>query len=101
LGKRSGDEAGHLIADVFDGSPELDNLVSQAWKVNRGAGSEWAQMERAWRKALNKVPPQPVTNIEIRVLYDSSKRPTGFHVDYQIDGRLFENTIPNPVLKAK
>lgn len=27
-GKLEGDHAGHLIADVFGGSPELDNLVS-------------------------------------------------------------------------
>ncbi len=31
---RHGDHAGHLIGDRFGGSPELDNLVSQAQRVN-------------------------------------------------------------------
>ncbi|AZZ55549.1 DNA/RNA non-specific endonuclease [Rathayibacter iranicus] len=48
-------DAAHLIADVFDGSPELDNLLSQATVLNRGAGSKWTEMERAWRKALSSV----------------------------------------------
>lgn len=95
-GKLPGDEAGHLIADMFDGSPALDNLVSQAWKVNRGAGSKWTAMERAWRDALNDVPPKTVTDIEFKVLYDGSKRPTGFEIEYKIDGDLVFDTIPNP-----
>ena len=32
--KQVGDHAGHLFGDRFGGSPELDNLVSQASKVN-------------------------------------------------------------------
>ncbi|PPF60995.1 hypothetical protein C5C18_15045 [Rathayibacter tritici] len=96
-GKLPTDDAGHLIADVFDGSPELDNLVSQATALNRGAGSEWTEMERAWRKALTKEPPSAVTDIEIKVLYDVNKRPTGFDVKYKIDGVSFNNPFPNPI----
>ncbi|WP_443708028.1 polymorphic toxin-type HINT domain-containing protein, partial [Ruminococcus bicirculans (ex Wegman et al. 2014)] len=35
-GKLPGDDAGHLFADQFGGSPELDNLVSQKSGLNRG-----------------------------------------------------------------
>ncbi|WP_165770583.1 DNA/RNA non-specific endonuclease [Rathayibacter rathayi] len=98
-GKLPTDDAGHLIADVFDGSPELDNLVSQATALNRGAGSKWRAMERDWEDALRDVPPRAVTDIEIKVLYDGGKRPISLDVTYKIDGkpggRNFPNTIPN------
>ncbi|AZZ56372.1 DNA/RNA non-specific endonuclease [Rathayibacter iranicus] len=96
-GRLRGDDAGHLIADMFDGSPALDNLVSQAKSVNRGAGSKWTAMERAWRKALKAHPPRAVTDIEIKVLYDGTSRPTAFEVEYKIDGHLVSDTIPNPI----
>ncbi|PPF24255.1 DNA/RNA non-specific endonuclease [Rathayibacter rathayi] len=96
-GKLPTDDAGHLIADVFDGSPELDNLISQATALNRGAGSKWTEMERAWRKALTKEPPSAVTDIEIKVLYDRSKRPTGFDVQYKIDGEPVTRDFSNPI----
>ncbi|NQX14050.1 DNA/RNA non-specific endonuclease [Microbacteriaceae bacterium VKM Ac-2855] len=95
--KLPGDEAGHLIADMFDGSPALDNLVSQAIAINRGAGSRWTAMERDWRDALNDVPPRAVTDIEIKVLYDGSRRPIAFEVEYTIDGKLSDRSIPNPI----
>ncbi|NQX13027.1 DNA/RNA non-specific endonuclease [Microbacteriaceae bacterium VKM Ac-2855] len=91
------DEAGHLIADMFDGSPDLDNLVSQAMAINRGAGSRWTAMERAWRNALTKDPPSAVTEIEIKVTYDGSKRPTGFKIKYKIDGEPLGRNISNPI----
>lgn len=34
-GKLPGDDAGHLFADQFGGSPDLDNLVSQRSDLNR------------------------------------------------------------------
>ena len=34
-GKLSGDDAGHLFADQFGGSPDLDNLISQRSDLNR------------------------------------------------------------------
>ncbi|NRD10155.1 DNA/RNA non-specific endonuclease [Rathayibacter agropyri] len=91
------DDAGHLIADVFDGSPELDNLISQATALNRGAGSKWTAMERAWRDALSAVPPRAVTDIEIKVLYDGSKRPISLDVRYEIGGKPGGDNFPNPV----
>ncbi|PPG69427.1 hypothetical protein C5C23_05745 [Rathayibacter rathayi] len=96
-GNLRGDDAGHLIADMFDGSPALENLVSQAKSVNRGAGSKWTAMERAWRKALKAHPPHAVTDIEIKVLYDGNKRPTAFEIEYEIDGKPSRANIPNPL----
>lgn len=46
-----GDHAGHLFGDRFGGSPELDNLVSQAQKVNL---SEYKVLENKWAKALGE-----------------------------------------------
>ncbi|WP_146077369.1 DNA/RNA non-specific endonuclease [Rathayibacter tritici] len=96
-GRLRGDDAGHLIADMFDGSPALENLVSQAKSVNRGAGSKWTAMERAWRKALKAHPPRAVTDIEIKVLYDDTNRPTAFEIEYEIDGKPSRANIPNPL----
>lgn len=50
-GKLEGDHAGHLFGDRFGGSPELDNLVSQAKSVNM---SEYRRMENQWATALKK-----------------------------------------------
>ena len=49
LGKRIGDHAGHLIADLFGGSPELDNLVSQLSRVNQ---SEYRKIEIQWAQGV-------------------------------------------------
>ncbi|HHX37890.1 MAG TPA: transposase, partial [Clostridiaceae bacterium] len=35
FGKRATDQAGHIFADLFGGSPKLDNMVSQAQLVNQ------------------------------------------------------------------
>ncbi len=44
-----GDHAGHLIADLFGGSKEIDNLVSMLSELNQGA---YRKMEREWAKVL-------------------------------------------------
>ena len=80
-GKELGDEAGHLFADMFGGSPLKDNIVSQLKKVNR---SDWAALEQAWKKAL--LNGQEV-RVAIDVLYSgNSLRPDGFMVQYTVDG---------------
>ena len=66
-GKLADDPAGHLIADLFGGSPELDNLVSQSKLVNQKA---YRDIERKWQKALSANPPQKVTDIKIEIMYD-------------------------------
>ncbi|GAB2024490.1 DNA/RNA non-specific endonuclease [Lactovum odontotermitis] len=95
--KLKDDEAGHLIADQFDGSPELDNLVSQARDLNRGAGSEWKEMETQWRDALTGNPPKKVTDVQIDVQYEvGSHRPIGFDVQYTIEGqKTVTRSFPN------
>ena len=85
-GKLEGDHAGHLIDDVFGGSPELDNLVSQAKDVNL---KQYHEIEREWEKALKKVPPDEITDLKIEVIYDGKNvRPTAFKIEYCIDGDL-------------
>ena len=82
--KREGEHAGHLFADRFDGSPELDNLVSQAKEVNLGA---YKKLENKWAKAIKD---GKKVNINIKVNYqNNSSRPSSFEVKYTIDG------IPN------
>ena len=81
IDKEPGDHAGHLIADMFGGSPELDNLVSQAKELNLEG---YANLERLWRNAL-LAGEQVVAYID--VLYsENSGRPTGFVVKYAIEG---------------
>ena len=88
LGKQEGDHAGHLFGDRFGGSPELDNLVSQAKKVNL---SEYKVIENQWANALKKG--QKVT-VDINVNYlPGVERPISFDVFYTIDGVPFFQTI--------
>ena len=93
-GKLDGDHAGHLIADVFGGSPELDNLVSQAKNVNL---KQYRDIEREWEKALRKVPPDEITDLKIEIIYNGNNaRPTAFKIEYCINGKPFTpDTIPN------
>ena len=84
-GKLADDHAGHLIADLFGGSPELDNLVSQSKLVNQKA---YRKIERDWQRALKKNPPQKVTDIKIEIMYDGKEvRPKAFKIEYRIDGK--------------
>lgn len=93
-GKLEGDHAGHLVADVFGGSPELDNLVSQAKDVNF---KQYRDIERAWEKALKKIPPDEITDLKIEIIYDGKNtRPTAFKIKYKINGKLIKvPVIPN------
>ena len=93
-GKLADDPAGHLIADLFGGSPELDNLVSQSKLVNQKA---YRDIERKWQKALSANPPQKVTDIKIEIMYDGKNvRPAAFNIEYCIDGTAyFPDTIYN------
>ena len=89
-GKVQGDHAGHLFGDRFGGSPELDNLVSQAQKVNL---SDYKVLENKWAKALEEGKP---VNVDIKINYDvGSVRPNSFVVKYTIDGVPFKKKITN------
>ncbi len=46
-----GDHGGHLIAKIFGGSGELDNLVAMDKIVNT---VEYRELERVWYKRLNE-----------------------------------------------
>ena len=89
-GKETGDHAGHLFGDRFGGSPELDNLVSQAKNVNL---SEFKVIENQWAKALENG--QKVT-VDIDVNYDvGGIRPISFDVSYMIDDVFYYQKIYN------
>ena len=89
-GKQQGDHAGHLFGDRFGGSPELDNLVSQASRVNL---SEYKVIENQWANAL-KSGKKVSVNIDIK--YDTgNSRPVAFKVTYEIDGVRTRQIINN------
>lgn len=83
-GKQEEDHAGHLIADIFGGSPELDNLVTQSKIVNQKL---YRNIEREWQTALEKG--EKVTDIKIEILYNGKDlRPSEFKIKYKIDGKI-------------
>lgn len=89
-GKLEGDHAGHLIGDRFGGSPELDNLVSQAKSVNM---VEYLGIENQWATALKK---GQKVSVDIKIGYDSGGiRPDFFEISYTIDGDIFYRKINN------
>lgn len=87
--KLSGDDAGHIFADQFGGSPKLDNLVSQRSTLNRavkGDNRTYRAMEKSWADAMNNG--KKVTDIDINLAYsEGSSRPSRFDVSYKIDGK--------------
>ncbi|MBF0780472.1 DNA/RNA non-specific endonuclease [Granulicatella sp. 19428wC4_WM01] len=94
--KLEGDHAGHIFGDLFGGSPELDNLVSQARDVNL---KEYRRIERQWKNALESMPPKKV-EVDIKINYEGiSRRPISFEVKYKIDGKKYLEKIPNVNLR--
>ena len=88
--KGEDDHAGHLIADRFGGSPELDNLVSQHSYINQG---EYKAMENEWAEAIKEG-----SHVEVAadVIYDGdSSRPSSFDVFYAIDGEVYQKSFIN------
>ncbi|MBE7347769.1 DNA/RNA non-specific endonuclease, partial [Staphylococcus epidermidis] len=83
----SDDDGGHLIARAFGGSKDIDNLVPQSKYINRSfkENGQWYKMESEWQKSIKKR--REVKNIKIEVEYKGgSQRPSGFSVDYEING---------------
>lgn len=81
-----GDDAGHLFADQFGGSPDLDNLVSQRSDINRAVKNtdNYCSMKREWSKALKSG--QKVTDVDIKLTYENGlSQPSAFDVSYKID----------------
>ena len=90
------DDSGHLIARAFGGSKDIDNLVPQSKYINRSfkENGEWYNMEKEWRKAIDKG--KNVKNIKIKVKYEGqSQRPSGFSVLYEIGSARHSRYIHN------
>ncbi|MDU7360521.1 MAG: DNA/RNA non-specific endonuclease [Propionibacteriaceae bacterium] len=81
-GKRTGDHAGHLFADIFGGSGRLDNIVAQLDDVNL---SRMRTIENDWARRLDA---GEVFDVDIDILYDKDGlRPTGFKITEIVDGK--------------
>lgn len=84
------DHGGHLIARIFGGSGELDNLVAMDKIVNN---SDYRIVENRWKNALQE---GKEVNVTIDIVYDGrSKRPKEFNINYIIDNNDDTLTIPN------
>ena len=94
--KRDTDDAGHLIADRFGGSPKLDNIISQDRDLNQNRGDyadNWYNMEEEWAEAIAD---GKTVEVEIVVTYDGdSERPSSFEVNYTIDGDVQVKSFDN------
>ncbi|MCR6108920.1 DNA/RNA non-specific endonuclease [Bacillus sp. A301a_S52] len=90
-GKQPGDHAGHVAADRFGGSPDLDNLVSQTSNVNL---SQYKVLENQWATAIKEGKHVKV-NVELEYNSVIRTRPSGFKIEYEIDGVLHYDTILN------
>lgn len=74
------DQGGHLIAKIFNGSGDIDNLVAMDRVVNQ---SEYRRVENAIKKAVME---GNVVSVEIEVIRNGSKRPSGFKFSYSVNG---------------
>lgn len=84
------DHGGHLIARIFGGSGELDNLVAMAAIVNN---SKYRKVEKRWENALKEGKEVKVT---IDLVYDgANKRPKEFKINFSIGKEKDKLTIPN------
>jgi hypothetical protein len=73
------DEGGHLIASVFKGSGNLDNLVPMNGNLNKG---EWKKLENTWTEALKY---GDEVKVKITPNYRAnSQRPESFNIKYKI-----------------
>ncbi len=87
------DDGGHLIANRFGGSGEIDNLVPQNKHLNR-SGGEWYKMEQEWANALKE---GKKVEVDIQPIYNgTSTRPDSFSVHYKIDGKETIRRMANP-----
>ena len=88
--KGENDEAGHIIADLFDGDPHLINLVSQDSKVNH---FDYRGIEREWQNAIKK---GKTVNVDIKINYGKNARPESFIINYSINSvKQRPRIIPN------
>ena len=82
-----GDEGGHLIASILNGSGEKINLLPMNSNLNRG---EWKALENSWAKALRK---GKTVKVKIEPVYQGTDiRPNRFSISYSIDNGRFMYT---------
>ncbi len=75
------DDRGHLIADRFNGSGGLENLVPMDGKLNKG---DYAKLENTLADAVNA---GADVRMKVEPIYSGdSNRPDEFRVSYSIDG---------------
>lgn len=75
------DDGGHLIASIFKGSGDFDNLVPMNGNLNKG---EWRKLENSWSSALKEKPPQQVKTKITPIYKGNSQRPNLFIVEYKV-----------------
>jgi len=84
------DDGGHLIATIFKGSGEIDNLVPMNAPLNR---KEYKALEASWRRALEA---GKIVEVKIEPVYKgNSYRPSKFEVEYRINGKKYEVNLTN------
>jgi hypothetical protein len=84
------DHGGHYIAREFGGPEIPENHFAQDAKINRG---EYRKLELIWKNALKK---KQKVYVEIVSKYKGkSKRPHSLEVKYTINGKEFNQTVPN------
>ncbi|WP_409290619.1 DNA/RNA non-specific endonuclease [Peribacillus sp. SCS-37] len=84
------DDGGHLIASIFKGSGEIDNLVPMNATLNR---KEYKALETSWKKAIEAG--KEVT-VKVKPIYlGNSFRPNEFKVSYTIDGKKYSDRLTN------
>lgn len=84
------DDGGHLIASIFKGSGNIDNLVPMDSKLNRG---DYKALESAWKKALTE---GKEVKVKIKPLFEgTSARPTEFKINYSIEGKKYSERLTN------
>ena len=78
-GKIESDHAGHLIADMFGGSGNYDNLISMNSKVNL---VDFKKLELKWRDTI-KAKIKVSVKIDIEYI-NNETRPNKFNITYKI-----------------
>ncbi|KUH44865.1 hypothetical protein M2E15_4464 [Bacillus mycoides] len=77
------DDGGHLIASMFEGSGDIDNLVAMNSQINR-SGGKWYSLEQEWAKALAD---GKTVKVKIEPKYAGDNiRPISFDIEYEING---------------
>ena len=86
------DDRGHIVADRFNGSNRIDNLIAQDSGINRG---EYKALENELAKAVDE---GHDVHVEYEIYYDEesdSKRPEEITVKYTVDGVTKSRTFDN------